>query len=596
LPAYIKTLPGVLDSETETDGNITVAFTDGQWLTIFNNRPAAAPADEVPYPKPGTKIAKSRDIATGSTLRIIEYFAGSQIDSKLTQMFNKKGYSNVVTTDASLQNIANTNNADATFVDTHGGSCRFLDRSDPNHTKTVLLFGMMTNTLAPYTFDPTTQTFTPIPNIARDPNTDGEITDGLIGFALNGYDDQITLCVLPAYLKQTWSFPSKSIIFNSVCESDTSISQTYKQMCFGAGTGAFVGYDETVLGTDAANDAGTLYEGLLGTHIFNSNVRGRAWNVSDFYNYMVQAGITTHMESLGIFKGTRIAHMLLTMGSGNFTGLCPGIQYMYTVDSQKQLVLVGDFGSQQGTVTVNGQTVGTTWTTGKITCDGISTDPNGPTFSGPVIVTYNGHKSNQVDLTQYVGDVHYEEDDQGSLIHTADAHLAMHADVHLYRTNPFQDPSRPSTSMGAVDSSTFKYNNTGSWTVDSATETISGSGTLPNGAYTGGLNQYAASFKLIYTSKLAEFIFDFESLNSYSLYENGKYAGMAEFTPLVGIYTHTSPNYVGMDMDSNLNILPYNGPHSTISAGGYSETSFINANFTATPTLDSTKQEDSSSD
>ncbi len=608
LPAYIKTLSGVRDSELETDGNITCAFTDGEWLVIYNNRAAGTPVDLEPYPAPGskdamprtvssqsTRVAKTRDLAVGTTARIIDYFGGGTIDGQLTTMFNTKGYANVLQTDASLKNILNTDNADATFLNTHGGTCRFIDPTDPGHLRTVKDFGVLTNTAAPYQYNGNTNSFSPLPGAARDPATDALIQQGLVGFGLAEGANTPCLAVRPTYLGQNWTFPSNSVLFCSVCESAPPATSTLQQAAFAGGAGAFLGYDETVLGTDASNDAGTIFEGLLGTHIFNTQNRGRAWNLSSFYSAMQAAGKTSHNETLPN-GSVRVANLILSMGSGNFTGLCPGIQYMYVIDSMSQLVLVGDFGSQQGTVTVNGQTVSTTWTTSKITCNGISTDPGGPTFSGPVVVTYNGHDSNQVDLTQYVGDVHYEEDDQGTLIHTADLHLACHADVHFYRTNPFQSPTRPSTSMGAENSSTFKYNNTGSWTIDTATETINGSGTLPNGAYTGGLNQYVASFTLINSSNLAEFMFDFEAQNAYSTYENGQYAGMSELTPLAGIYTHTSPNYIGMTMDASLNIQAYNGPHNTVSAGGYSETSFLNANLTATPTPDNTKQEDSSSD
>lgn len=588
LPAYIKSLPGVANSQAEDDGNVTVSFQDGQWLVIFNNRTSSGPVDTTPYPPPGSKVAKTRDLPTGNTIRTIEYFAGAQpLISKITDLFSQKGYTNAVPTDASIYNLANLGFSDAVFVDTHGGSCRKLDPTDPTRQKTVKEFGMITNSLAPYKF--ANGTFTPLDNVSRDPTIDADIKQGIVGFAMD--NGNLLLAVLPEFLQPTWKFPPNSIIINSVCESDTSLSQNYNQMCIGNSAGAFFGYDNEVLGEDAANDAQQVFEGLLGTHIYNPGMRGRAWNVSSYFNGMKSAGKTKHIEFIN--GASRVCNLTYEPGSGSFTGLCPGIQYMYVKEFVGQLVIVGDFGSATGKVTINGTALPVTnWTTSQITCT-VPSDPNDASFSGPVVVTYNGHDSNEVNLTKYVGTVHYEHDDEGSLKHTADMKLYMRADVHPYRTQPFATPTRPATPMTAVNSSTFNYNSSGTYTVDTATYAWTGSGTLPNGGFVSAQSVYSASMTLNYAAQNANFVFDFSVMDGYTQTINGMNPGPIVLNADTQVFTTANPPTILLTTDNSLNIKQYNGPH--VPAGvGSPATCFVNATFTATPAPDNTNEEDNS--
>ena len=169
---------------------------------------------------------------------------------------------------------------------------------------------------------------------------------------------------------------------------------------------------------------------------------------------MDAAGLNTSTpQVIGGKPGTPSTMTISATPANVLTSLAPGIQLMYVIESKttSNFIIMGEFGGTnvEPTVTINGNPVTVEdFTETQLTCD-LPNDPSNANFAGPVVVTINNIKSNQVSLTKYVGDIHYEMDSaassialgSGTMKQTADYHFIGRADVHL--TVQTHIPTRP---------------------------------------------------------------------------------------------------------------------------------------------------------
>ncbi len=559
LPGYASSLPGVASATAAPDGNVSIIFKDGVWATVINNRAPLAPLHELPYPPPGSLNAVKRSgIPSESSTAVITYFGVVSVLTHLTEMFFSKNFDGALVTDASIELLSSLSGNSITFIDTHGGLCGTFNPTNPS--KIIFKFGLMTNNLAPYAWNSAQKEFEPIAQDLRDPSVDAAISSGTIGMVSDPATHDWMLAVTPDYLKGKWSFPPNSILFNSVCESYASVhngvNTPYIQMCTGAGLGEFVGYDNEVAGPDAMSDALQLFEGLLGTSVYKPSVRGRAWNVADFTAAMSNAGISTHEDDT--------VHMIATT-LNPFTCLAPGIQYAYAIDAQKQLVLVGDFGSTPGTVTMNGQqlTPVGAWSSTQLKYT-LAVDQSSPTFSGPIYVTVNQHDSNWVVLQKIEAKGTYELQASesylsGTLTQAINWDLFYHVSLQQYRTDPFgaliTPPGNPNGGLGtaSVNSSNASYQNGGVLTLGGQTaEKWTGSGPLLNLPYNAGATAN-------YTSSI---MFPSRSTANLILAVNmpANQGSTAPQTINSNLYDNTSNNSFKTTMDENFNHQAINTP------------------------------------
>jgi|GEM_PF-5956440 len=596
LATYAQTLPGVGFATTENDGNVSVVFKDGTWVTYFNNRPGApAPIDETPFPPPGSIAVKPHTQApTANGFRVIGYFGPPGEIDTMNRMFEWKNYNGAVETDASLQNILNIGSSAVVFIDTHGGDVHVLNTKTGKY---VQEFGLMLNNLSPYWWDVNTNQMDASPSAQLDPNVQAAVTNGTLGIGCDPGSHQYHLCATASYFAGKWSFAQNSLLFNSVCYSATSDSNSYQLMCQLAGLGYFVGYDETVEGGDAQSDALQLFEGLLGTHIYKPSVRSRAWNCGTYASAMMSSGMATHENGHVHMVGSQM---------GSLSILSPGISYVYPIDAQNQLVLNGDFGSTQGTVTLDGNELPiVSWSSNKIVCT--SSNKHGDSkYSGLVYVTVNNHDSNWIAFQKIEANGSYEEQESdsdlaGALDMKFNWDLFYHYSPQNYRATPFagltQPPFYNENGLGgpAASDPTGNYQGSGSESFQGiATDMWNGSGSLVNKLYNSGSTSTYTSSLLQPSNTALKFLLTVVVPDPLWTPPH-QTVQVAEGEPQQfnqKIYDDQSLDAMNTTLDSNFNIQPINKQVTFTNQDTALDQGSIKVTFTQTPAIQSALQED----
>ncbi len=641
---FLKGMTGVYTAEVQTDSDISVVFTDGQWLTIFNNQNDSTAGPIKPFPVSMPAIPPtpgSRDLPTGKATRIINYFSGQAAHTtpvqNISAMFADKSYGAPTVTDASIENFW-TSGATVTYVDTHGGVCDFLDPTDSTHKHVIKSFGLLTNTSAPFiaAFDSHGHLSGYTPNPVGDAGLIARVNSGQIGLGFDPEDttDSVLLCLPPTYIASAFLFPGdgQSILVNTACESSSPAAVSYAQTCFTNGVGIFTGWTVSPTSADAVRNAQILLQNTLGTHepIAGSTSRGRAWSFSSVMSAMGAAGLNQSTpQTIGGTAGLPSTMIMSTGPSNTLTSLAPGIQLMYTIESQttNNLVIDGEFGGTTvaPTVTVNGTpvTVESGFTETEIKCD-VPNDPSAATFSGPVVVTINGIKSNQVSLTKYTGNIHYEFDAvaqpllqaTGTTTQSADMKFIGRADVHLYRANAYTDEAtRPQAVVPCVDKSVFTDSASGSFSYagGKATTSVQGGTTLLSAVFhgTSGPN-YAVAMTLKQASQVVQLSYTFTDSTgeTTTLSPPGRttpllfqvapdiydgYVAGGTVNPIVSFPMNmdfTIPDFVAMQQNP---VNTTSNPFASLPPGIIKCTAFLTAKgFVCTPAPDTTKQEDES--
>ena len=230
--AAVKGMDGVYTAEIEPDNNIAVVFSDGTWLTIFNNQydSQAAPIQPFPTVMPQIRKASPKDLPQGTSTRIINYFSSQAHTgpaNNIATMLQKKGYDAPTMTDASIQNFS-ISGATVAYLDVHGGISDFLDPTDPTHKKVTTQFALITNTSAPFTaiVDPKGNITGYTPIAGGDKNLTAMVNNGTVGLGIDPEDttNSVLIVLPPSYLSGVFQFPGThdSILINTACESNSS--------------------------------------------------------------------------------------------------------------------------------------------------------------------------------------------------------------------------------------------------------------------------------------------------------------------------------------------------------------------------------------
>lgn len=289
------------------------------------------------------------------------------------------------------------------------------------------------------------------------------------------------------FIRKYVTFKSNCFLMDNACFGDAD--PDWKAALKEKGVSAYMGWTKEAQDQFSAFAAYFVYDKMLGLN-FNGNAienpNQRPFDLDSVYDDLV----AQHRATDGKGSTMKLRHL-----RGNLGLLRPTIQNLVVKGYERELQVNGDFGSKQGTVTINQTPVSvTSWTPALIK---VSLPDSGPGAYGNVVVEVNGLKSPAVQLSQWEGDVFYE-DKHTALLDTVDVkirfHVSLRADVHSYRDKPHVAPTE------GVVVSTCDRASSCSWTCSGSqggSVTWTGTGSPPQSPP--GPNSSGSLFQIAYT-------------------------------------------------------------------------------------------------
>jgi hypothetical protein len=306
------------------------------------------------------------------------------------------------------------------------------------------------------------------------------------------------------FAKKYWSFTKNSFVYLDSCHSLESTSADFRNVLFEKNVSVIAGWIGTGIMNLGMETAAYLFDRLLGANDFKgegpvivpkeedtgSHLKQRPFDWLALKDDMIRKG-------LGICKdGSRLDFDC--GGKGDFGLLRPSIEYLEVDEDEGKLTLHGLFGKRQNKgekVTIDGQDLHIAeWDDAgnKIVCDNL---PQGGQGSiGPVAVTINNVKSNEVPLTGWHGSFTYTVDNNGGDPKAKIEFTAfLRGDVHKSRKKPGEDFSRPGPAAAVIRlvkdmNNPAHYESGGSYNDGDGTYELSGSGDItPGNSPEGGL-------------------------------------------------------------------------------------------------------------
>jgi hypothetical protein len=278
------------------------------------------------------------------------------------------------------------------------------------------------------------------------------------------------------FVKAYMSFDS-TIVFIDACSSHAS---DFSGACISRGASVYLGWSNTVSGRSSNRVARSFFAYTLGALYDSALTRKpspRPFAIRQVLNLLFSEGlIPTPDHNRADLKAIFSETIDL-----NSQFLAPSIEQItmegYFGD-QSIMVLHGAFGSEQGSVTVDGvNTPIVSWDPTMVRC---RLPDSGAGSAGNVVVTAHGIRSNAVPLTEWRGEFTTIYNDQvggGTLRIILNFHLR--ADVHRYRILQGQDVTLGGGFYDLANDSWMGYVCSGGGTdANGTTYTMSGSGML----------------------------------------------------------------------------------------------------------------------
>lgn len=550
LSAFAKTVPGIATVASGPDNNLCIVMSDGRWLVIFGNRSEpGSPAQ--PYADPPPVAAANTSTPKGKKVEMIVYsqdHGGTTVEA-MKKAFAAKGYTDIrVSPDASLQNFF-IQNADAAYVETHGGQADFID---PVTHKVVPGFALLTNTSAPVTLN-TARTALISVNESVAPGLAAALNSGDVGYGMNPNDPsaipEIAITPNYIYLHDLWKFDQKgSVVFCNVCESDMPISAIFKKRCHDLGADAFIGFDNSVGTTQAADAAAKFFDRALGTKYSLAGHR-RPYDLPAIYGYLKANG--EDVVGGGTGSGP-IAHLKLT-SFGNPTLLVPSIKQVFVVEKLKKLHILGEFvdglSASEHKVSINGTDLpesDITWGANEIVCN-IPVDSSAPTFAGPIVVTNLDHPSNTVNLSKFKFDFNYHmKTALGTLYQDAKFHCIVRYDVQMCRQTINDALQSIHHTAAPIKESTFTWTAGGTQPIQGGLIKWTGSDTLKDILFGGTVQaQFSPSIDFDYENRKATLVLnwqDYDKCIDHFIAAGHDEQVPFDFAPYIDAYDVTTPS------------------------------------------------------
>ncbi len=449
--------------ETELDKTATILMADGFPLRFFNSRPPHAPAqftilDQFESKLKTAKFANLTANVPGSKTAVSASFdGGGEIATEIASRLGDAGYQ-VLNLGPSVQDMANYKNLGFLYIDSHGGSFVAVERVFDEFGNVVgvrFISDSSGNTTSIYVIETSTIVNT---NDLADFDTlidDGQLAMSVSENFLFGRDAHIG--ITEKFIQQNWSFDHGVAIMHTCYGGTSSFNHQFRcagngcppaaisgtltpvpirQAIQSAGADVLMSFTNLTWPTVAAPSMYFFIDRLLGANV----EQPPSPEIRPFDSAKVQA----EMARLGLlqyFNGSNLNGVNIESAS-NPGLLAPSIKNMDLVDSDDtsgsllpgQLTINGDFGTDQGTVELDGAALNIrSWTLAKIEADVPYEAPG----AGAVIVkSQPGIESNPAPLTEWFGTItltQTDDDPASTLESRAEINVRFRADLHKFR-------------------------------------------------------------------------------------------------------------------------------------------------------------------
>ncbi len=330
---------------------------------------------------------------------------------------------------ATVENLAAVQNVGVFYFATHGGyGC--LGKSNDCLT----LYTPSPKTPGPPAHDLIYALWTSTPtSAAQDAAYTQELTDKLLAYMLADPGDSKPIewhyAITGKFVSTRMTFSENSLVYIDACSSQ-GIAESFRT----AHASWFIGW---TLPTRIGDRPFYFFDRLLGLgHDVSDNVKravppNRPFDVVSVMDAMDRLGLINEpgpdgMSTLNLFRFG---------GSGLI--LMPSIERLVVDEQAKELEILGSFGGEQGSVTIDKVEVAVKeWASDKILVNLPS--PPGPGSSGDVVVKVRKHESNAVPLTMWKVQFTYTEEPDFVFTGYNWLYLDVYwrADVHPYRLSP----------------------------------------------------------------------------------------------------------------------------------------------------------------
>jgi len=226
---------------------------------------------------------------------------------------------------------------------------------------------------------------------------------------------------------------SRSVVMLDACH--TGETDLFAKAFQGVGASRVLGWDNFAPVPSSSKKSAFFVDRLLGGNKIDAPTPAtRPFDVDDAFTHLVGKNLLTA-------TGSYTAHLTLSDGEGGETMLRPSIGQVHPTKIGDDLTIEGNFGADQGTVTVGGSALSCgPWPA----ADGEPLKhcklPDG--VAGEVVVEVNGIKSPVRHLSRWKGVLVYKQVGPGTLTTEIRFHVDFRGDLLKYRLHEEEDPSK----------------------------------------------------------------------------------------------------------------------------------------------------------
>ncbi len=261
-------------------------------------------------------------------------------------------------------------------------------------------------------------------------------------------DNDWTYCFSADFVRTYMSFSEGSLVFLNACNSSSVKAQPIVQAFHEVGASAVLGWNRTMPNDWIDAAARHFFDRSLGANQLSRQEMPptRPFNYYEIISDMATRGVSAEGEFIRypLRAPEAFAYAFLTHSikggpqAESFRLLAPTLAYMEVDEPNNQVLLSGEFGNYQDTVSIGGQSVEIlSWGNNAILA---RLPAEGPGSAGDVYVEVRGHRSNTRRLTEWRGVVNYQSIGPGSLTHTAVFPMHLRGDVGDWRGMPDENP------------------------------------------------------------------------------------------------------------------------------------------------------------
>ncbi|MEJ7930514.1 hypothetical protein WG922_11075 [Ramlibacter sp. AN1015] len=458
LAAFMKADPAYAEVGVE-EAALCVwgVFADGRLHIIDSSRrpiPASAAAEVAPAPELA-KAAVPVELPGGKPARLLhsfgENFVGQDVVTRMSSWLTAQDYGvrGGREGDARLTTLRSVQGDGFFYINSHGG-VKPTRADDPD---SPLFFSIQSSTLV----DPALEN---LPEM-RDDFANQRLTyyNAPNGVTPTSRDTRYGITV--HFVERYWSFAPDSVVIINACNSaNPRVASSFLNACLNKGAGVCLGWTE-VVGDPAVYDAPAyLVDRMLGANQEkpeSPEQRPFPWD---------QVLAEMRREGRDVFRHpqTGVEARFFAQSRGTVQILAPSIHHLEVDEFAGVLLLVGEFGSKQGTVRIGEHdAVIESWTRSEVRVR--LPQPGESGSHGAVVAEVDKHKSNERWLTLWTLRMRLQQHSPGStaLRIAGTSTVFLRGDVAPVRDRPGQDPYKVRRYAAASGNSRFPLRADGSF-------------------------------------------------------------------------------------------------------------------------------------